>query len=227
MKTDPLFNLKQKNKLSREKKVTLGLIITGILSFLVVLITIYGQFTGTFLIKLTSAAERKGILLATDYGFETETERLVLNPISEIEDIIESNIVRIDEILASEGGQYVDPDGNKYYIAYTFYIKNSGQEVIDVKYDLMIAKQHKRLGEALAIIMYIDELDGTQPEKEVYYKPEGSNLMGTKKFADFEPGDIKKITIIAFIDGHYSTPQMLGGAVKIQLIFGVETADDE
>lgn len=226
MKTDPLFNLQQKNKLSKEKKVTLGLIITGILSFLVVLITIYGQFTGTFLIKLTSAAERKGILLATDYGFATETEKLVLNPISEVEDILESNIVRIDEILASEGGQYEDPDGNEYYIAYTFYIKNSGQEVIDVKYDLMLARQHRRLGEALAVIMYIDDLDGTPPVKETYHKPADSSLMGTKKFPNFQPGEIKKITIIAFIDGHYSTPDMLGGAVKIQLIFSVETADE-
>ena len=142
MKTDPLFNLKQKNRLSREKKVTLGLIITGILSFLVVLVTIYGQFTGTFLIKLTSAAERKGILLATDHGFESETEKLVLNPISNVEDILESNIVRIEEILASEGGQYEDPDGNNYYIAYTFFVKNSGREVIDVRYDLTLLRQH-------------------------------------------------------------------------------------
>ncbi len=226
MKTDPLFNLKQKKRLSREKKVTLGLIITGILSLLVMLVTIYGQFTGTFLIKLTGAAERKGILLATDYGFETETEKLVLNPISNVEDIIESNIVRIDEILASEGGQYVDPDGNDYYIAYTFYIKNSGQEVINIKYDLLLAKQHKRLGEALAVIIYVDNLDGTPLEKEVYYKQEGSNVLGTKRFENFKIDDIKKITIITFIDGHYSTPEMLGGAVKVQLIFGVETAEE-
>ncbi len=226
MKTDPLFNLKQKNKLSKEKKVTIGLIITGILSLLVVLVTIYGQFTGTFLIKLTSAAERKGILLATDYGFETETEKLVLNPINNVEDIIESNIVRIDEILASEGGQYEDPDGNDYYIAYTFYIKNSGQEVVDVRYDLSLLRQHKRLGEALAIIMYIDNLDGNPPEKEVYYKEAGTNILGTKRFENFEVGDMKKITIIAFIDGHRSNPEMLGGAVKIQLVFTVETADD-
>ncbi|MGI6360372.1 MAG: hypothetical protein ACOX02_04980 [Acholeplasmatales bacterium] len=226
MKTDPLFNLKQKRRLSREKKVTLGLIITGFLSLLVVLITIYGQFTGTFLIKLTSAAERKGISLATDYGFETETEKLVLNPISDVEDIIESNIIRIDEILASDGGQYVDPDGNNYYIAYTFYIKNSGREVINIKYDLILAKQYKRLGEALAVIIYVDNLDGTQPEKEVYYKQEGSNVLGTKRFENFEVDAVKKITIIAFIDGHYSTSKMLGGAVKIQLVFGVETAEE-
>ncbi|NMA05902.1 MAG: hypothetical protein GX931_06000 [Acholeplasmataceae bacterium] len=226
MKTDPLFNLKQKNRLSREKKVTLGLIITGILSFLVVLVTIYGQFTGTFLIKLTSAAERKGILLATDHGFESETEKLVLNPISNVEDILESNIVRIEEILASEGGQYEDPDGNNYYIAYTFFVKNSGREVIDVRYDLTLLRQHKRLGEALAVIMYIDNLDGTPPEKEIYYKKEGSNLLGAKRFENFEVDEVKKITIITFIDGHRSNPEMLGGAVKIQLVFTVETADE-
>lgn len=223
MRTEPLFNLKQ-NKMSRSKKVTIGLIITGILSLILVLITVYGQFTGTFLIKLTYSAERKGILLSEDVEFTEGKERLILNPISNVEDMIEENIVKIDEIFASTGGQFVDPD-NKNYVAYTFYIKNSGQEVVDVRYDLMITKAHKNLDKALKIIMYQDDLIGEPLEKDYYVKQDNSTHLGSKRFADFKPEDMKKITIIAFIDGELSTPEMLGGAVRINLVFTIETAD--
>lgn len=223
MRTEPLFNLKQ-NKMSRSKKVTIGLIITGILSLILVLITVYGQFTGTFLIKLTYSAERKGILLSEDVEFTEGKERLILNPISNVEDMIEENIVKIDEIFASTGGQFVDPD-NKNYVAYTFYIKNSGQEVVDVRYDLMITKAHKNLDKALKIIMYQDDLIGEPLAKDTYVKQENSTHLGSKRFADFKPEDMKKITIIAFIDGELSTPEMLGGAVRINLVFTIETAD--
>lgn len=223
MKTEPLFNLKQ-NKMSNSKKVTIGLIITGILSLILVLITIYGQFTGTFLIKLTYSAERKGILLSEDVGFTDGKERLILNPVSNVEDMIEENIVKIDEILASEGGQFVDED-NQNYVAYTFYIKNSGQEVVDVRYDLMVTKAHKNLDKALKIIMYQDDLNGEELSKDYYQKQGDSSHLGSKRFANFKPDEMKKITIIAFIDGHLSDPSMLGGAVRINLVFTIETAD--
>lgn len=223
MRTDPLFNLKP-NKISNSRKVTIGLIITGILSILLVLITVYGQFTGTFLIKLTYSAEQKGILLSKDIDFIDGKERLILNPVSNVEDMIEENIVKIDEIFASEGGQFVDDD-NKNYVAYTFYIKNTGQEVVDVRYDLMITKAHKNLDKALKIIMYQDDLNGEELSKDYYLKQGDSNHLGSKRFADFRPGNMKKITIIAFIDGHLSNPSMLGGAVRINLVFTIETAD--
>jgi len=94
MRTDPMFNLKTKNKLSKETKVTIGLIVTGILSILLVLITIYGQFTGTFLIKLTHVAERKGIVLFEDRDSIGGEEKLVLEPVRDTLDILEENILR-------------------------------------------------------------------------------------------------------------------------------------
>lgn len=223
MRTEPLFQLKQ-NRMTNRKKVTIGLIITGILSLIVLLITIYGQFTGTFLIKLTYAAERKGILLSTDSNFTDSTDKLILTPVSNVEDMIESNLIHIDEILASEGGQYVDPDGNENYVAYTFFIKNTGAEVVDIRYDLMIVKQYKHLDDAITTLMYIDYLDDSPIEKIRYNKTDGKRHLGTKKFQNFMPNDVYKITIISFIDGELSNPSMLGGAVKINLVFTVETA---
>jgi hypothetical protein len=227
MKTDPMFNLKHKNKLSKEQKVTIGLLVTGLLSILLVLITVYGQFTGTFQIKVTHIAEKKGILLSLTDDFGNSTDKLTLDPIRDIEDIIEENIVRISEILVSEGGQYVDPDGNKNYIAYTFYLKNVGSEVVDIRYDLTVLAQRNNLADATTIIIYEHSQTGEDMQKRYYYKSEGTDHLGFHRIPDFKVGEIRKFTLIAFVDGHRSNPSMKGGAVKFNLVFTVETADEE
>ncbi|MGI6781479.1 MAG: hypothetical protein ACOX56_01380 [Acholeplasmataceae bacterium] len=226
MKTDPMFNLSTKKKFTREQKVTIGLIVTGILSILLVLITIYGQYTGTFVIKLTHTAEKKGIKLSQTNDFINKTERLVLNPVNDTEDMIEENIIRIDEILASEGGQYEDPDGNYNYIAYTFFLKNVGEEVVNLRYDFRIVSQQKNLDRAMTIIFYEHSLTGEEPQKDYYHKTSENNYLGGKRIPNFQVGETRKFTLIVFIDGVRSNATMLGGAVKINLIFTVETAEE-
>lgn len=225
MKTDPMFQLKTKKKLSREFKITVGLIITGLLSIILVLITIYGQYTGTFLIKLTEDAEKKGITLSESSGFSGETEKLVLNPIHDVDDMIESNILKLDEILASEGGHYEDPDGNYNYIAYTFYIKNNGEEVVDIRYDFSIINDQKNLGKAMTIIFYEHSTTGEGLQKYYFHKDSDSNHLGGNTISNFQVGEMKKFTLIVFIDGHRSNSTMRGGAVKLNLVFTVLTAE--
>lgn len=227
MKTDPMFNLKHKTKLTKAQKVTIGLIVTGLFSILLMLITIYGQFTGTFLIKVTHIAKKKGVLLSLNNDFGDASDKLVINPIREIEDILEENIVRISEILVSEGGQYVDPDGNNNYIAYTFYIKNVGEEVVDIRYDLRVLAQRNNLADATTIILYEHSETGEDYEKIYYLKQEGTDYLGGNRIQDFKVNEVRKFTLIAFIDGHRSNPSMKGGAVKFTLVFTVESADEE
>ena len=225
MRTDPMFHLKTKKKLTKEQKVTIGLIVTGILSILLVIITIYGQFTGTFVIKLTHTAEKKGIKLSQTDSFLEKTEKLVLNPVSDTEDMIEENIVRIGEILQSEGGQYEDPDGNENYIAYTFFLKNVGEEVVNIKYHFRIVSQQRNLDDSTMIIFYEHSTTGEPPIKTYYFKEDDDNYLGGKEIMNFEVGEIRKFTLIVFVDGNRSSPDMLGGAVKINLIFNIETAE--
>ena len=226
MRTDPMFNLKTKNKLSKETKVTIGLIVTGILSILLVLITIYGQFTGTFLIKLTHVAERKGIVLFEDRDSIGGEEKLVLEPVRDTLDILEENILRIGEILESEGGQYIDPDGNNNYIAYTFYLKNNGEEVVDISYGFRIVGSQKNLDDAMMIIFYEHSNTGEEPVKRYFYKVDDNDYLGGDKIPNLQVGEMRKFTIIVYIDGNRSNATMLGGAVKINLVFTVDTAGE-
>lgn len=227
VKTDSLFNITKKNKLSKEKKVTIGLIVTGILSLALVFVTIYGQFTGTFLVKVTYAAEQKGIILSEEEDFNNPLEKLVLNPIEDVDDILESNILRIDEILHAGGGHYEDPDGNDNYVAYNFYLKNTGTEVVDIRYDIRIVGQQNNLDKGATILLYEHDMDGTDHKKLVFEKDGEYNYLGGDKIINYEVGRIQKFTLIVFINGHRSDPSMLGGAVKVELIFSIETARKE
>ncbi len=227
MKTDPLFNLKQKNIFTREKKITFALIITGLLSIILVLITVYGQFTGTFLVKLTYAAEKKGIMLSESGDFTDSTEKLTLKPIQDVEDIVESNLLRIDEILAAPGGHYDDPDGNNYYVAYNFFLKNVGDEVVDIRYDFRVLAQQKRLDKATTVIFYEHGSTGEAPIKKYFMQEEDENYLGGSRIPNFNVNEVMKFTLIVYIDGNRSNETMLGGAVKIDLVFTIETAGRE
>lgn len=223
MRTDPIFNLKSEKK-SKSKFVILGLLITGLISFIIIVTTIYGQFTGTFLITMSHDAEQKGIKLSLSEDFIESEEKLSLIPIAGIEDLLEENIVRIDEILAGPGGHYEDPDGMDDYIAYNFYLKNTGEEVINLRYYIRIVEAYKKLDDALTVILYEVNEDG-EPIKEVYRK-EGSKLIGEKIIYNFRPQEVKKFTLIAFADGRFSTPEMLGGGVKVTIVFTLDTESE-
>lgn len=222
MRTAPIFGFKPKKKL-RGKIVALGLLITGFISLMVIITTIYGQFTGTFLIKMSHDADLKGIHLSESGDFDDRTEKLSLIPKSDLDDLIEENIVRIDEILDAPGGQYIDPDGEDNYIAYNFYIRNTGKEVINLRYDLNITAAEKKLDNAVVIILYKQDENGIVRER---FHKEDSWYLGGDIIYNFKPGDTIKYTFIAYIDGLYSTPEMLGGGVKVNLVFKIDNAAD-
>ena len=88
MKASDLF--KQPKK-SRKKLYTgLGLLITGFLSIVFVFVTIYGQYTGNYLITLTKDAREKGISISEDNEFNKDESILKIQPLTFTEDMIAS-----------------------------------------------------------------------------------------------------------------------------------------
>lgn len=226
MRTEPLFNLKPKRR-RRWQLVSLAILITGILSMLAVVVTIYGQFTGTFLIKMNDDAELKGIHLSESGDFTDATEKLSLTPKSEMIDILFENIVFLDDILNAPGGQFEDPYHDDEYIAYNFFIKNTGKETINLKYDITITESKNKLEDALVLVLYRQGEGIKEPIKEVYHKSGSRRYLGGDIIYNFRPGDVFKYTFISYIDGTYSTEEMLAGAVKVNLVFKIDSARDE
>lgn len=119
-------------------------------------------------------------------------------------------------------------NGNNY-IAYSFYMENQGQAVLNYWYYIMMDDVIKNADEALRIMIYVND------EKTVYAKGSsinGAPEKGTVKFRDDEDGtiileqrkdmkagDLDKITVVVWIEGDdpECTNALLGGHVRLHM----------
>ena len=110
----------------------LGILITGLLSSIIGVLAFFGQNMGTFVISLDNDTYRAGIILSDDKEFYTASPRLLVNPVNNSMPVSFDDI-KIDEALNTDG-DYEDSSGLTY-IAYTFYLKNVGNTIVDIEFD--------------------------------------------------------------------------------------------
>lgn len=215
---------KSKEKPSKKLIIRMGLIFTGMISLIIVLVTFYGQYTGTYLITMTKEAHRKGIALSETVDFKELKTDLRFNPLNDIEDTIES-FLNIEE-AEKHDGQYYEEGQN--YLAYTFYLKNTGVEVVNINYRLHITEEYKRLGEAT--IVKIREYENNNNNfnlikdenySKIYSK---ENTIANVTIENFKPEEVRKFTIFIWFDGKYTNKEMMGGAIKMEWTFGIINA---
>ncbi|MFU8792882.1 MAG: hypothetical protein ACNA7K_02555 [Acholeplasmataceae bacterium] len=223
-----------RRNLLRRRILTLGVIITGALSIAFTLITFYGQNAGNFIMTVDQDALRRGINLSEEPDFNVPTSRLMTNPVSEARDLTYSWL-KFDEIMATNG-QYFDPDYE--YIAYTFYIRNTGSETVDVHYNIRISDVYKNLDEAVRFLVIEDDtifrmyqkpdrlIDGELPEyfllPDPFYFNTNSTVM-RHVIENFRPGQTKKFSIVIWLEGQDpdTNDDVLGGMMKAHMNFTI------
>lgn len=224
----------------RRRILTLGAIITGALSIAFTLITFYGQNAGNFVMTVDSELSRRGIELSYDSEFRAPTSRLMTDPIEEARDITYTWI-KLDEILRTDG-QYFDPD--YAYIAYTFYIRNFGNEVIDVSYYIRLSDIYKNIDEALRFLVIEDDT-----VYRMFQKPDRPDTLGNlpvyffmptpfyfnnnatvlrDEIENFAPGQVKKFTVVIWLEGQDpdTNDSVLGGRMRANMNFAIKIEDD-
>lgn len=215
-----------KPKENKRRKATIGLIITGLLSIVLVFVTVYGQFTGNYLITVTRQASLKGIAISENVDFDKDYDTLKITPLNDVEDTLESDL-DVDNALNTDG-QY---HHSNHYIAYTFYLRNSGQETVNVDYQVKIIDDYRHLGQAVIFRMIEYELVNDEflfVSDEKYSRSiTDTEIIANVEIKNFKPNDKRRFTFFVWIDGDLSGPEMLGGAIKIELNFGIRTAGRE
>lgn len=236
MRISEVFNMDEKKKKKRFL-FRFWFFITGLLSLVIILVTVYGQNTGTFLIGMTNEAADKGIMVSDDKEFTNPQERLKVNQVDGVEDML-FEWIKLDEAEATDG-QYIDPE-HPNYIAYTFYLKNVGKEVVDLEYNLQIVSDYNDVRNA-AIIRVREFKDNngifTELIRDVEYRrdSESNRLKETvfvnntgdsfNKVINFRPGEIRKISFFLWLDGRYTTPDMKGGAFKMSFSIAITSGE--
>ena len=117
------------------------------------------------------------------------------------------------------------------YIAYTFYIENTGTDVSDYWYQIIIDDVIKNVDKAVRVRVYKNGKYITYAKIGMNGKPEkdttpfvNSELVAFEHREKFSPGDIDKFTVVIWVEGTDidCTDNLLGGEIKMHMEFNSE-----
>ena len=185
---------------------------------------------GRFTVSLDkNMSNRKNVFLSEDGNIKNKARKLSADTIEYMDNI---SIKWLPDNIDTEknGGHNGDN-----YIAYTFYVINSGKEKVNYWYEIDIDDTIKNVDEAIRIMIY------RNGERTVYAKKSkdtGQAEPGTKKFIsskiavleqrkNFKPSSKDRYTVVVWIEG--DDPEckndLLGGEIKFHMDFTEEHVD--
>ena len=129
----------------------LGWILLGaasVLMFALFAVSIITQMRGHFTVNMSSAMFREGFTLSETRDFANPTTYLVCTP---AEDVPARSIDHIDVDVDNYDGQH-----NSDYFAYTFYIRNEGDSVVDYRWQMALNSESQNLSAATWVMIFED-----------------------------------------------------------------------
>jgi hypothetical protein len=216
----------------RNRIFTIGFIVTGMLSLAFGVVTFYGQNAGNFIMSVDPSASVRGISIAEEPRSTTQNIRLMSNPIEEARPVTYSWL-KIDEVMETSGN-FVDPDHE--YIAYTFYLRNSGDETVDLSYYIRITDAYKDVASAIRILIIQDGVQtmymrqdliettypGTLPTVK-YFQP--SQQIIREVIYNFRMGQEISFSVIIWLEGYDldTNDELQGGMIRMFMNFSIIT----
>ncbi len=215
------------------KRYTVLMRVTGLIAVaLVALIAIgyaiayfYNKY-GSFTIKVNKYdMVNQGLSLSETPDFDRTNSMLTADIVYDMTNISGNDLPdNIDKVNGNHNG--------KNYIAYTFYLHNSGNDTITYEGDLTISNVTKNVDEAIRVAVY------TNGEKVVYGKTKSDGkgkesdcdkefLTGTQvmhtQVEDFKKGDTTKYTVVIWLEGNDPDclDNIIGGVIKLQMDFRI------
>jgi hypothetical protein len=121
--------------------------IAGLLAVLFIF-SLVQQMRGRFTINLSEGMFRKGFTLSESVGFDNPTTQLFANPAEDVPCISINQIpTDIDEI---------DGEHNDQYFAYTFYIRNEGDDTVAYEWSLNINEETQDVSDSVWVMIFED-----------------------------------------------------------------------
>ncbi len=238
-----MSNEKEKGKLkdivglrrsaSEAKRYVLITRIIGLLIIILVVIVAVAYAISYFYDKFGSFTVRvnkydmvnQGLCLSETPDYDRKVSVLNANTVYDMTNISANDLPEnIDMVNGSHNG--------KNYIAYTFYLINSGDDTISYQGDMTIENVEKGVDEAVRVAIY------KNGEKTVYGKTKStgkgkesdcdeeflsSSLVMREKKEKFKPGDKDKYTVIIWLEGNDPdcVDAIVGGTIKFGMNFEI------
>ncbi len=222
----------------RQYKVSMKLLTTALILLVLITSVAYGvaalyKRTGTFTVSVNKLDMNKyGLSLSESRKLNYKSSHLNANIVENITNISFASIdPNVDEI----DGEHNGAD----YIAYTFYLVNTGTEEVNYEYSVGVGNVENALDEAIRIRLYVNgvpttyaktrsdggghEITGTDSKdgcKEFY----SSYLAVNEQFPEiFKPEEVTKFTVVIWIEGDDPdcTDDKIDGRLKVDLSFRI------
>ena len=225
----------------KKKKVTSRVVKITSLLLLLFLICLYGLLSiaysqGSFTITLDSQETiNSGLAIFDSLNNSQPKRKLEAIPIKFMDNISYKWLP--DDI----DGEYEGSHNGENYIAYTFFIENQGNEVLNYWYEVMIDDVIKNVDEAVRFRIYLNGeyvtyakknsiADEAEPGTVRFKDIENDN--GTiilEKRPNFRPGDFDKMTIVVWLEGDDPdcTDPLIGGELKMHMKITEEHIEQE
>jgi len=200
-------------------------ILVAILAIAYAISYFYDKF-GSFTVKVNKYdMAKQGLCLSETPEYDHTVSRLNADIVYDMTNISGEDLpANIDMVNGSHNG--------KNYIAYTFYLINSGSDTISYEGEMVIENVTKEVDEAIRVAIY------KNGEKTVYGKTKSSG-QGKEKDCDaeflsasivmrtnkegFKPKDRDKYTVVIWLEGNDPDciDKIIGGTIKFSMLFKI------
>lgn len=215
------------------KRYTVLMRVTGLIAVaLVALIAIgyaiayfYNKY-GSFTIKVNKYdMVNQGLSLSETPDFDKTNSMLTADIVYDMTNISGEDLPdNIDKVNGNHNG--------RNYIAYTFYLHNSGKDTITYEGDLTISNVTKNVDEAIRVAVYTNgekvvygktKSDGSGKESDCDEEFLTANQVMHTKVEDFKKGDTTKYTVVIWLEGNDPdcVDDIIGGVIKMQMDFKI------
>ena len=218
--------LRRKKRIVKIVKITVLVVLLILLLAYIIMNIIYNN--GNFSITLDKNLYfKKGIVIYDDPDYKVFRTELYAQAVDYFDNISYRWLPdNLDQVNSSHNGDN--------YVAYTFYIENTGTDTSDYWSQVIIDDVIKNVDTAVRIRLYKNGEYVTYAKLGLNGQPErdtvpfiDDTLITYDHREEFKPGDIDKYTVVMWVEGTDPdcTDNILGGEIKIHMEFNSEFKD--
>lgn len=233
-------NIRKYYGVAKKKRIAnMAISVLALIAIMVVLITIYGQNVGNFVIAIEGQSQLNLALSETE-DFADPKSRLSAGG---IKDITHATYINIPDDIENGDGLKNDIKSKRYF-AYSFYLKNLSGSLVDYETEIVIRETTKGADSALRVLVIrdggrsiyakpkeapepADQIgqpadQGTQIEKDYTTIPFASAItIMQERVAGIVMNAVHKYTIVMWIEGWdpQCTDDIIGATLRMEMVF--------
>ena len=207
------------------------------LTWFLLMLAITSNMNGNMTIYVDNTTATKTLSLSESGTLSNPKGKLKAPGLVNAWDEVIENIPTYSDLLDGDSsineGKPDNPDAlrnTKNYMAYTFYLYNSGSEKLNYTMSFDIEYVEKQLDSTIRVRLYEDgelttyakaKANGQAEERTVAFTDEDTIV--SKEYEDFEVGQVRKYSIVIWIDAEDSdtTNEKIGGSLVLSMRFSV------